>query len=272
MLYVPMIFFYIPSIYFKYNTMFFYFISLKMCERESHRNTDCRFALFLLSLLSFWFLPQYKFTCFVFFLCHQAFSAFFFIHSFLQQVTGITVNTPSQLEEATKTVCTMTYSQVVIFCYGFVQCIVNHLCCAIYCISMRLRHPILHHFIGQSALFLFELLECWFLLQLLAVAPDEKSRLQDYCASSVFVKTLMLGGYRFNDKTFPHILFQRKVGTLSLLYQTLIILYWYCSMIIYFLLIVIMCFWLIRQVTPQWVGLWDICSLWATCCLQRQQR
>lgn len=131
-------FFYIMSIYFKYNTMFFYFISLKMCEWERHRNSGCRFALFLLSLLSFWLLHQSKFTCFVFFLCYQAFSAFFFIHSFLQQVTGITVNTPSQLEDATRTVCTMTYSQVVILCYGFVQYTVNHLYCAIYCISMHI--------------------------------------------------------------------------------------------------------------------------------------
>lgn len=42
----------------------------------------------------------------------QAFSAFFFIHSFLERVSGVTVNTPALLEQATRTLCTMTYSQV----------------------------------------------------------------------------------------------------------------------------------------------------------------
>ncbi|XP_041825329.1 ectonucleoside triphosphate diphosphohydrolase 2 [Melanotaenia boesemani] len=91
----------------------------------------------------------------------MAFSAFFYIHSFLQQVTGITVRTPLQLEEAAKTVCTMTFSQM--------------------------------------------------MLQ----APDQKLRLQDYCASSVFVKILMLRGYGFDDTSFPHISFQKKAGDTS---------------------------------------------------------
>lgn len=48
----------------------------------------------------------------VFFLLSQAFSAFFYIHSFLEQITGTKVSTPSQLERAAKTVCQMTYNEV----------------------------------------------------------------------------------------------------------------------------------------------------------------
>lgn len=48
----------------------------------------------------------------------------------------------------------------------------------------------------------------------MAVAPDEESRLPDYCASAVLVKTLMLGGYGFNEETFPHVFFQKKVSRL----------------------------------------------------------
>ncbi|XP_070780607.1 ectonucleoside triphosphate diphosphohydrolase 2 isoform X2 [Enoplosus armatus] len=98
----------------------------------------------------------------------MAFSAFFYIHSFLQRTTGITVSTPSQLEEAAKTVCRMTFNQM------------------------------------------------------LLLAPEQKSRLQDYCASSVFVEILMLRGYRFDETSFPRISFQKKA-------------------------------------TPRWVGLWVTC-------------
>ncbi|XP_070780606.1 ectonucleoside triphosphate diphosphohydrolase 2 isoform X1 [Enoplosus armatus] len=91
----------------------------------------------------------------------MAFSAFFYIHSFLQRTTGITVSTPSQLEEAAKTVCRMTFNQM------------------------------------------------------LLLAPEQKSRLQDYCASSVFVEILMLRGYRFDETSFPRISFQKKAGDAS---------------------------------------------------------
>ncbi|XP_035523365.1 ectonucleoside triphosphate diphosphohydrolase 2 [Morone saxatilis] len=90
-----------------------------------------------------------------------AFSAFYYIHSFLQRVTGITVSTPSQLEEAAKTVCTMNIHQM------------------------------------------------------LNLAPEQKSRLQDYCASSVFVNILMLRGYSFDETSFPRISFQKKAGDAS---------------------------------------------------------
>ncbi|XP_071322110.1 ectonucleoside triphosphate diphosphohydrolase 2 [Trachinotus anak] len=92
---------------------------------------------------------------------YMAFSAFFYIHSFLQRVTGITVSTPSQLEEAAKTVCRMSLDQM------------------------------------------------------LLLAPEQKARLQHYCASSVYVKVLLLRGYGFNEISFPHISFQKKAGDAS---------------------------------------------------------
>ncbi|XP_034458500.1 ectonucleoside triphosphate diphosphohydrolase 2 [Hippoglossus hippoglossus] len=91
----------------------------------------------------------------------MAFSAFFYTHSFLQEVTGITVNSPSRLDDAARTVCTMSFSQM------------------------------------------------------LLLAPKQKSRLQDYCASSVFIKVLMLRGYGFDDTSFPRISFQKKAGDAS---------------------------------------------------------
>nr|XP_046231926.1 ectonucleoside triphosphate diphosphohydrolase 2 [Scatophagus argus] len=90
-----------------------------------------------------------------------AFSAFFYIHSFLQRITGVTVSTPSQLEEAVKAVCMMTFKQM------------------------------------------------------LLLAPEQKSRLQDYCASSIFVKILMLRGYGFDEMSFQRISFQKKAGDAS---------------------------------------------------------
>lgn len=42
----------------------------------------------------------------------QAFSAYFFTHSFLQQITGMKISTSAQLEEATQAVCNMTIGEV----------------------------------------------------------------------------------------------------------------------------------------------------------------
>ncbi|XP_047426690.1 ectonucleoside triphosphate diphosphohydrolase 2 [Mugil cephalus] len=92
---------------------------------------------------------------------YMAFSAFFYIHSFLQQITGISVSSPSQLESAAITVCGKSFDE------------------------MKL------------------------------LAPEQVSRLQDYCASSVFVKILMLRGYGFDDTTFPQVSFQKKAGDTS---------------------------------------------------------
>ncbi|XP_070408662.1 ectonucleoside triphosphate diphosphohydrolase 2 isoform X3 [Nothobranchius furzeri] len=91
----------------------------------------------------------------------MAFSAFFYIHTFLQQITGITVNSPQQLEDAAKTVCSKTFSQMML------------------------------------------------------LAPKEESRIQDYCASSVFMRTLILKGYGFDNSSFPLISFQKKAGDTS---------------------------------------------------------
>ncbi|XP_008322859.1 ectonucleoside triphosphate diphosphohydrolase 2 [Cynoglossus semilaevis] len=48
--------------------------------------------------------------------------------------------------------------------------------------------------------------------QLLLLAPDERSRLQDYCSVSVFVHILLSRGYGFDEETFPKISFQKKAG------------------------------------------------------------
>ncbi|XP_057675391.1 ectonucleoside triphosphate diphosphohydrolase 2-like [Corythoichthys intestinalis] len=91
----------------------------------------------------------------------MAFSAFFYIHAFLQRITGISVSTPIQMEEAAKSVCKMSFSQM------------------------------------------------------LALAPDQASRLSDYCASSVFVKVLLLNGYSFDENSFSRISFKKKAGDTS---------------------------------------------------------
>lgn len=49
--------------------------------------------------------------------------------------------------------------------------------------------------------------------QMSPLAPEQKSRLPDYCASSVFVKILMLRGYSFDETSFSRISFQKKVRT-----------------------------------------------------------
>uniref|UniRef100_A0A4W5PEF5 Ectonucleoside triphosphate diphosphohydrolase 2 n=1 Tax=Hucho hucho TaxID=62062 RepID=A0A4W5PEF5_9TELE len=92
----------------------------------------------------------------------MAFSAFFYTHVFLQRTTGITVTSPTLLEGATHTVCTMSYQEM------------------------------------------------------LEKAPEQKGRLQDYCAASVFIQVLMLQGYGFDELSFPRISFQRKAGDTSI--------------------------------------------------------
>ncbi|KAG5272822.1 hypothetical protein AALO_G00169660 [Alosa alosa] len=49
----------------------------------------------------------------------------------------------------------------------------------------------------------------------LSVAPDEISRLQNYCAASVFINLLLLKGYGFDEGSFPQIAFQKKAGDTS---------------------------------------------------------
>ncbi|XP_024294853.1 ectonucleoside triphosphate diphosphohydrolase 2 [Oncorhynchus tshawytscha] len=52
--------------------------------------------------------------------------------------------------------------------------------------------------------------------EMLEKAPDQKGRLQDYCAASVFIQVLMLQGYGFDELSFPRISFQRKAGDTSI--------------------------------------------------------
>ncbi|XP_074871369.1 ectonucleoside triphosphate diphosphohydrolase 2 [Carettochelys insculpta] len=48
--------------------------------------------------------------------------------------------------------------------------------------------------------------------ELLQKAPDQKTRLQDYCAVTNFVYLLTTKGYRFNETSFSNIAFQKKAG------------------------------------------------------------
>lgn len=47
---------------------------------------------------------------------------------------------------------------------------------------------------------------------MLVKAPDQKQRLQDYCAVSVFIQILMLQAYGFDEKSFPQVSFQKTVS------------------------------------------------------------
>ncbi|KAM9594940.1 ectonucleoside triphosphate diphosphohydrolase 2 isoform 2-T2 [Morphnus guianensis] len=48
--------------------------------------------------------------------------------------------------------------------------------------------------------------------ELLQKAPKLEKRLPDYCAVSTFVYLLTTKGYNFNNRSFPNIAFQKKVG------------------------------------------------------------
>ncbi|KAL0979583.1 hypothetical protein UPYG_G00186910 [Umbra pygmaea] len=52
--------------------------------------------------------------------------------------------------------------------------------------------------------------------EMLEKAPDQKERLQDYCAVSVFMQVLMLKGYNFDEYSFPRISFKRQAGDTSI--------------------------------------------------------
>lgn len=88
---------------------------------------------------------------------------------------------------------------------------------------------------------------------MLALAPDQASRLRDYCASSVFVKVLLLKGYSFDEKSFSRISFKKKVKALASLnsrcsYENEVA----CSNHMYF---ISSC----RLAMPQLGGLWATC-------------
>ena len=46
---------------------------------------------------------------------------------------------------------------------------------------------------------------------MLAVVPEQESRLQDYCATSVFTQVLLFRGYGFDDQSFRGVSFQKEV-------------------------------------------------------------
>lgn len=49
--------------------------------------------------------------------------------------------------------------------------------------------------------------------QLLQKAPEQEKRLPDYCSTAIFIQLLLTQGYQFDERTFPDIAFQKKVGT-----------------------------------------------------------
>uniref|UniRef100_F6WKG7 Ectonucleoside triphosphate diphosphohydrolase 2 n=1 Tax=Ornithorhynchus anatinus TaxID=9258 RepID=F6WKG7_ORNAN len=51
--------------------------------------------------------------------------------------------------------------------------------------------------------------------ELLEKAPREQKRLRDYCAGAMFIHQLITKAYKFDQKTFPNIVFQKKVGVRS---------------------------------------------------------
>ncbi|KAG7279271.1 hypothetical protein CRUP_033207 [Coryphaenoides rupestris] len=46
-------------------------------------------------------------------------------------------------------------------------------------------------------------------------APEQKSRLQHYCATSAFIRVLMMRGYGFDRISFPRVSFQKNAGDTS---------------------------------------------------------
>ncbi|XP_062873877.1 ectonucleoside triphosphate diphosphohydrolase 2 [Trichomycterus rosablanca] len=52
--------------------------------------------------------------------------------------------------------------------------------------------------------------------EMLERAPDQRNRLQDFCAATVFMQVILLQGYGFDKISFPHISFQKKAGGTSI--------------------------------------------------------
>ncbi|XP_048857067.1 ectonucleoside triphosphate diphosphohydrolase 2-like [Brienomyrus brachyistius] len=51
---------------------------------------------------------------------------------------------------------------------------------------------------------------------MLAKAPGLNKRLHNYCTASVYIQVLMLEGYGFDERSFPRVSFQKKVGDASI--------------------------------------------------------
>ncbi|TSV94905.1 Ectonucleoside triphosphate diphosphohydrolase 2 [Bagarius yarrelli] len=52
--------------------------------------------------------------------------------------------------------------------------------------------------------------------EMLQKVPEQRSRLQDYCAATAFMQVLLLKGYGFDPNTFSRISFQKKAGDTSI--------------------------------------------------------
>lgn len=49
--------------------------------------------------------------------------------------------------------------------------------------------------------------------------PDLKKYMKDYCAVAVYIHVLMLKGYRFDERSFQNVAFQKKVSSLKELHE-----------------------------------------------------
>ncbi|KAG9354492.1 hypothetical protein JZ751_001202 [Albula glossodonta] len=118
----------------------------------------------------------------------MAFSAFFYTHLFLQRATGITVTSPTLLEKAARSVCNMTFEEVI-------NCHVPSLP------SCSLPPPSLPFPISN---FISTSLNQWRFTSPKIVRHD---------TAPIDSK---IRCYRFDDLSFPHISFQKKAGDTSI--------------------------------------------------------
>lgn len=90
---------------------------------------------------------------------------------------------------------------------------------------------------------------------------ENPDRLKDYCASSVFIKALLLRGYGFDDVSFPGISFQNTVKKKTT-FKWITDIRWssVVSLVVFFFC---------RRATRRWAGLWATCWCWAICCLRK---
>ncbi|XP_064164186.1 ectonucleoside triphosphate diphosphohydrolase 2-like isoform X1 [Anguilla rostrata] len=51
--------------------------------------------------------------------------------------------------------------------------------------------------------------------EMLALAPEQEKRLQQYCPAAVFIQVLLLRGYKFDEISLPKVSFQSKAGGAS---------------------------------------------------------
>uniref|UniRef100_A0A3P8TIC8 Ectonucleoside triphosphate diphosphohydrolase 2 n=1 Tax=Amphiprion percula TaxID=161767 RepID=A0A3P8TIC8_AMPPE len=69
----------------------------------------------------------------------MAFSAFYYIHSFLQRVTGVTVRTPTELDETAKEVCSMSFNEMMLRAPDLKSRLLNYCAASVFMEILLLR-------------------------------------------------------------------------------------------------------------------------------------